>query len=326
MRCAYQDLEVTTQFAMSKTRGFVFTINNPVQHDKDELAALDCQYLIYGKEVGDLGTPHLQGYVHFHHPVTVRTVSRKITRAFIEIRKGTIDQAIDYCKKDGCFVETGLRPISNKEKGEKEKQRWRTIVEKAEIGDREWLLVNEPQLYFREMAKFNALITLPRQQLEGPLEHEWWYGKTGTGKSWHLNQLYPNHFRKKKNKWWDGYKGEAIIGIEEWSPENKMTTDQLKEWADRYPFKAETKGSELGNIRPMKIIVLSNFTIEECFGHQDAEALNRKFTVMTFPADIQFTIRRALPTVPDLDLLDLPDILEPDLDIQTVLSQLLAED
>ena len=50
---------------MSKSANYVFTLNN--YQDKPEAVALlnllPCRYMKYGREVGEEGTPHLQGMV-----------------------------------------------------------------------------------------------------------------------------------------------------------------------------------------------------------------------------------------------------------------------
>lgn len=57
----------------------------------------------------------------------------------------------------------------------------------------------------------------------------------------------------------------------------------IKIWADRYPFSPEIKGSTIKKIRPEKIIVLSNYTIDECFEKvQDREPIKRRFKVVNF--------------------------------------------
>lgn len=106
--------------------------------------------------------------------------------------------------------------------------------------------------------------------------------------------MYPDHYAKELNKWWDGYCDEGVVAIEEWAPKNECTASFLKVWADRYPFPAQIKGGSLKKIRPTKIIVLSNYTIDQCFERQeDREPIKRRFKVVHFPAMFipQFVLR-----------------------------------
>ena len=96
--------------------------------------------------------------------------------------------------------------------------------------------------------------------------HEWWVGPTGTGKSKKVWEEYPTHYAKEKNKWWCNYTGQDTVVIEEADPKNmEHLADRLKVWADRYPFPGEIKGGRIEGIRPLKVIVTSNYTPEECF-------------------------------------------------------------
>lgn len=274
---------------MSKTRGYCFTINNPQAADLQALVELPAEYLVYGKEVGEAGTPHLQGYVHFKSQRALNAVSKLLPRAHLEARKGSVDQAVDYCKKDGDWTERGTKPLSQKEKGAGEKARWKTIIDKAETGDDDWLKEEEPKVYATMYQKLKALRKNKSEVIQGDLPHEWWYGPTGTGKSSTLWQEYPDHFQKKKNKWWDGYLDQDVVAIEEWSPDNHHTADSLKEWADRYPFTGEIKGGTLQKIRPKKVIVLSNYSIDECFEREgDRLPIKRRFKERRFEQDIDF--------------------------------------
>lgn len=94
-----------------------FTINNPTQEDKDHVAGFGInplrKYLVVGREVGESGTPHLQGFVVFTRAVTRTRVSGFFPRAHLEATRGTSQQAATYCKKDGDFDEYGECP-SNK--------------------------------------------------------------------------------------------------------------------------------------------------------------------------------------------------------------------
>lgn len=70
-----------------------------------------CSYLLYGREVGEQGTPHLQGYVVFESRRTLQFVRNISPNAHWETRRGSARQAIDYCKKDGQFEEFGQPPV-----------------------------------------------------------------------------------------------------------------------------------------------------------------------------------------------------------------------
>lgn len=266
-----------------RSRGWCFTLNNYTEADILFLATVPSVYLCYGKEVAPTtGTFHLQGYVHFRDPKTLRTLKNMMGRRYhFEKRMGTITQAIDYCKKDGIFTEIGQRPrdtaASNKD------EQWAQVLTLAESGDLKTLKETYPRhylTYFKTIMSIRAFNTTP---IDGELEHEWWYGPTGTGKSRKAWTDYPDHYSKACNKWWDGYYGQDVVVIEEWEPKNEMTASKLKIWADRYPFPAEIKGGTLQRVRPRKIIVTSNYTIDQCFqNEEDRKPLKRRFKVVHF--------------------------------------------
>lgn len=92
----------------------VFTINNWTSADiariQYQYAEGLIKYYVYGEEVGEKGTPHLQGYIEFSKKIKFNTVRAKILpRAHIEPRRGTQEQAIVYCKKDGIVTEVGTK-------------------------------------------------------------------------------------------------------------------------------------------------------------------------------------------------------------------------
>ena len=278
--------QVKKPIKMSKgSRAWCFTLNNYTEEEEETLRNAPCAYMVLGKEVGDQGTPHLQGYVHFKEAKTLSAMKKIMPRAHLEIRKGTVDQAVDYCKKDGQYEEFGEKPMSQKEKGQCNKRRWQMINEKAAEGDEAWLKENEPHVYHTGLATFRSH-KKPRTDVLSYEEtpHEWWVGPTGTGKSKKVWEEYPAHYAKEKNKWWCNYTGQETVVIEEADPKNmEHLADRLKVWADRYPFPGEIKGGRIEGIRPLKVIVTSNYTPEECFPNQnDIEPILRRFKVVQF--------------------------------------------
>lgn len=268
-----------------RSRGWCFTINNPTEDDYLRVSELQesASYYIIGKEVGELGTNHLQGYVYFSNKCTLQAVKRLLPRSHLEIQRGTAKQAITYCKKEGDYEEWGTAPDLGG--GNTQRQQWRDIIDLSERGRLDELKERYPSEYFRHYQRIRSLRVRSSNILTGELEHEWWYGDTGTGKSRRLWDEYPDHFAKELNKWWDGYADEEVVAIEEWSPKNECTASFLKVWADRYPFPAQIKGGCLKKIRPRKIIVLSNYTIDQCFERvEDRDPIKRRFKVIHFPA------------------------------------------
>lgn len=96
---------------MSRARHWCFTLNNYDDEAIERIAGLEghVTYLVYGKEVGASGTPHLQGFVTFPDRVRRATAIDKIGQAHFTVARFN-DQAIAYCKKDGDFVEFGTPP------------------------------------------------------------------------------------------------------------------------------------------------------------------------------------------------------------------------
>jgi len=69
------------------------------------------RYAIYGKEVGDNGTPHLQAFVILNQPARLTAIKALLgDRIHAEFAKGTSKQAAVYCKKEGNYVEYGEFP------------------------------------------------------------------------------------------------------------------------------------------------------------------------------------------------------------------------
>jgi len=269
----------------TKARGYCFTLNNYTQEHIEALECIVCRYIVYGKEIGACGRHHLQGFVYFKSQRYLKAVLKLLPNGcHVESMRGTIQQATEYCKKDGDFIERGEKPLSSKEKGMTEKSRWTTILKRAKEGDHTWFEQNEPNVWIhmsKKLKAFHEISGVVLEYLDTP--HEWWYGPTGTGKSRKVWKDYPDHYQKSLNKWWDGYTGQDVVVIEEWSPKNECTGSQLKIWADRYPFSGEIKGGVLQKIRPIQIIVLSNYTIEECFlDSKDFLPLQRRFKLRAF--------------------------------------------
>ena len=106
--------EVTYTNKMAAGKGkngkrWCFTLHNWSDADIERLKKIPCKYMVVGIEVGEKGTPHLQGYVRMTKTTTFNAVKKMIgARAHIEQARGTELENDEYCRKDGVIAfETG---------------------------------------------------------------------------------------------------------------------------------------------------------------------------------------------------------------------------
>lgn len=261
---------------MAMSKNWCWTLNNPIAEEFDSLTSDVYTYSVVGKEVGEEGTPHAQGYTIFKKNQRLSAVKKLLPRAHWEVRKGSHEQASDYCKKDGDFMEDGTPPMSKKRQGECEKERWSEAVKRAKLGEIDDI---DPDIQLRF---YRTLKDMKRDYMTKPADVDgtcgvWIYGESGSGKSRLARDDYPDAYDKPANKWWDGYQLEENVIIDDLDQNHKVLGHHLKIWADRYSFIAETKGGAV-SIRPSSIVVTSQYRIEDIWEDEATrEALNRRF-------------------------------------------------
>lgn len=262
---------------MSRYTNFIFTLNNYEKNDETRIAMLGAKYYVYGRESGESGTPHLQGYLHFKNARTMKSMIKKLPGAHIEVRRGSHDQAREYCIKDGDFVEVGDPPQKNggssmQERALRNKRLRETdiceLVESGDISIRCVPILKKARMILdQEGTAFQA---------EGT-RGIWIYGPPGTGKSHAARHDYGDaYFIKQQNKWWDGYTGEKVVVLDDL--DTNVLGHYLKIWADKWSCTGEIKGGTV-QLQHETFIVTSNYTIEELWPEdlQMQRAINRRF-------------------------------------------------
>lgn len=212
----------STETNKSRSRGWVFTVNNYTPEHILFLRDLQCEYLVAGKEVGQKEhTPHLQGYVLFKNAKTFNQIKALLPSAHIEAQKGTDIQAARYCMKDGDIaVEKGKLPQQGK----------RTDLEESVklLKDKGITAIVElqPEAYIKFGKGLRDLDFQYKQARV--LEHQerkvyWLWGPTGTGKTrWAVD--YSKDKTKwlygKKDYWFDGYYGQQVAIFDDVRPDD----------------------------------------------------------------------------------------------------------
>jgi len=260
-------------------RSYCFTLNNYTEVERLVLLHATCRYVIIGKEVGESGTPHLQGYIVFSTEKSLKQVRQLCPRSHWEGARGSALDSYTYCSKEGDFEERGTRPMSSKEKGLSEIARWDLARSKAKEGKLDEIPSDIYLRYYRtlkEVAKDHMVTPADAEDLTGV----WIHGPAGCGKSRKARVDYPLAYLKMCNKWWDGYQGEDHVIIDDVDSKHDVLGHHLKIWADRYAFLAETKGGAQA-IRPKTIVVTSQYSIEDIWPDVETrDALRRRFTVI----------------------------------------------
>ncbi len=281
-----------------QTKHWCFTINNYTEDDMDIFIVYGdaIQYVIYNREVGMQGTPHLQGYIIMKTKKRRAQMKALMPTAHLEKKEGSIEQARHYCMKpvdepfrcmcEHCvkarpevadYSEHGDLPV---EAVEAMRNKWDEYYESAKSGDLEEI---PKKVLLRYYAAFKRIVQDNPEKPEDmeSLDNLWVVAPTRYGKSRYVREKFPDYYDKAPNKWFTGYKGEETILLDDLGPEQcKYLTWYIKRWADLYSFPMETKGGGR-QIRPRRIVVTSQYTIRECFeDDRQADAVVERFTVL----------------------------------------------
>lgn len=271
-----------------RSRGFVFTCNNFTDAHESTIRRIASRWTFYGREVGESGTPHLQGVLWFANARTLKSMIKKLPGCYVEVARGTPEECEEYCSKDGDTWSSGERPMSEVEKGkaggDAQVERWDVARSQASKG---LFSEIESELYIKYQAAFHrihslALETAPLVATD-VLNNFWFWGKSGSGKSREARRRWPDAYLKAKNKWWSGYMFQEVAIMDDIDPSHAVWIGSfLKEWSDHYPFQAEVKGSSMV-IRPKIFVVTSQYRIEDIFTDPETiAALQRRFQVTRF--------------------------------------------
>ncbi len=241
---------------MARYRNCCWTLNNPEEatvFDDDTM-----QYLVYQEEIGESGTYHFQGYCEFLTALCLNTVKRLLggDGVHVERRRGTQDQAIDYCKRE--FNEDGtpkrIPGTDVFEEGERRQQGKRVDLEsfKNEVaeGARKRDLIAD---HFKVIAMYprfyNELTMLNRPKREA-VTVSLLYGETGTGKTRFVHERFgsdEDFYNAPLNNgtmWYDAYDGHKVVLLDDFAgAASHISLCALLRLLDRYPVLVPTKGS-----------------------------------------------------------------------------------
>ena len=271
-----------------RVRRWCFTNNNYTADDIDQLNNLkSIKFLIAGREVGESGTPHLQGYVEFKDSKTL-SQARKNIKGHLSPAYGNKAENITYCSKED--KEPLIRGNSKTSQGKRadlkdirQLIKTHTITQLIDKG----LIKNIQQRKFAEALKADAI----EERTDYP-EVIWICGDTGVGKTLQVFQDNPGktiHKQTQSNKWWNGYEGQDVVILDDIRADFAKYHELLT-LLDKYPHRVEIKGGYMRFNTP-RIYITSPYTPNEMYkGKEDITQLLRRIDIVKIYEDNKIII------------------------------------
>lgn len=208
-----------------------FTLNNWSEEEYQAIWNIQCSYLIIGKEVGQQGTPHLQGYIKLNKYCKKKEAIVLLgERTSVRCARGSALENKKYCSKGEGTKENPINP-DFAEKGVLTEQGKRTdielLYEAIDAGTPEWTLWKEMPNAMNNCLRSYDRIKACKQREEAieaaereilPEVHVLW-GDTGVGKTTAIlreygpRNCYAAEWGDSTHIWWDGYEDQENIVI-----------------------------------------------------------------------------------------------------------------
>ncbi|UBK24594.1 Rep [bat associated cyclovirus Vr1] len=275
------------EMSNNAVRRFCWTLNNYTEEEvkkAEEFVNEFCKYGIFGKELGENGTPHLQGFCNLIKPMRFNTIKQRLgNRIHLEKAAGSDEQNKDYCSKSGEVFEKGS-PIKQGQRSDLE-----SVISTIQSGVtcRKQIATAHPAAYIRYFRGIENYLMLtkpiPSRNFKSDVYYYW--GPPGSGKSaralreatetteGNTSDIY----YKPRGLWWDGYYQQTCVIIDDFYGWIKY--DELLKICDRYPYKVQIKGG-FQEFTSKKIWITSNVDIDDLYkfiGYKSA-AFARRIT------------------------------------------------
>lgn len=204
----------------------------------------DCSYCIYQVERSpQTGSLHFQGYVELVGQKRFEFIHNNydgLETAHLEVRRGSQAQAVAYCSKVDSKIEGPWEWGERKLQGQRmDLQGVKRAIDNGMGMD----LVADS--FFPEWCRFNkAFETYKRIKTvkrNWPMDIVIYVGPTRSGKSREAARLWPDAYWLSVDKWWQDYKGEETVILDEFYG-SVMPFKSLLKLMDRYPMQVENKG------------------------------------------------------------------------------------
>lgn len=272
-----------------RSRSWCYTLNNYTPEEEEKIQQLPCTYHVYGRESGESGTPHLQGFIYFPSQITFASCCKKLGgRAHVEFPR-SLGASIQYCLKDGDLWEQGVKPIGAvgkkctlQERADKNKRLLEgslsDLVQSGELSLSQVPLIKKARVILAQEG-----VAVGSETVRGV----WYYGPPGVGKSHKAREAFEDIYIKSQNKWFDGYCGQKTVLLDDFDKQGACLGHYLKIWADKWACNGEIKGGTVA-LKHETFLITSNYHPSEIWpdDEQLLEAITRRFKITHFNKSI----------------------------------------
>lgn len=261
-------------------KDWCFTLNNPTAQETEayraHLSGPRVRYACFQREMGSLGTPHLQGYFELRRARALSSVRLMFPRIHAEPRRGTRDQARDYCRKSATAVAGTWEEFGDWEAGgQGARNDIRAVAEFLKTGTVPEAIHLYPVLYARHprfMEGFKAALIArePRHWLTKVFV---FVGPPGIGKTRLAHKLWPGLWTKppgaNSGVWFNTYEGQRNVLLDDFRGSD-IPFEFLLQLLDRFPLAVPTKGS-FAPFVPWTVCITTNLEPEQWYFRGDPE-------------------------------------------------------
>jgi len=243
---------------------YCFTINNYNDDEVELVKSIDCRAIKAGLEVGESGTPHIQGAIYLKQKKTLKALKDLLGgRAHVEKARGTWEQQ-DYCLKDGMVLRCEGEPPAQGKRIDL--QEVKQAIDDG-MGEHElWETYFETMVRYGKAMKEYIDIKRRGQCRKHMTKGTWYYGPTGVGKSHVAFDDYDptnTYVKTLDDVWWDGYEGQETVILNEFRGEIKFS--QLLDLTDKWPMTVKRRSREPVPFVAKRVIVTSAMHPGEVF-------------------------------------------------------------